>query len=127
MGSFRKLGVTVVLSAILIVTAGWGFLIHKTVHQLAVYALPKEMVPFFYQHVDYLVNNAPRPDQRRNTDSTEAPKHFIDLEMYGPDAANSMPMGWTEAAKNVHKRYPHQIRICSLPCNIYERKANGSV
>jgi hypothetical protein len=99
MGSFRKLGVTVVLSVILIVTASWGFLIHKTVHQLAVYALPKEMVPFFYQHVDYLVNNAPRPDQRRNTDSTEAPKHFIDLEMYGANAANTMPMGWADAVK----------------------------
>jgi hypothetical protein len=99
MGSFRKYGVTIVLSVILIVTASWGFLIHKTVHQLAVYTLPKEMVPFFYQHMDYLVNNAPRPDQRRNTDSTEGPKHFIDLEMYGTDAANMMPMDWTAAAK----------------------------
>lgn len=103
MGSLRKYGVAVVLSAVLVISASWGFLIHKTVHQLAVYELPKEMVPFFFQNVDYLVNNAPRPDQRRNTDSTEAPKHFIDLEMYGADAATAMPMDWASAVKKYTK------------------------
>jgi hypothetical protein len=92
MGSFRKYGVTVVLSVILIVTASWGFLIHKTVHQLAVYTLPKEMVPFFYQHMDYLVNNAPRPDQRRNTDSTEAPNILSTWKCMAP--MRPIPCRW---------------------------------
>ncbi len=86
-----------VLSAILVITGGWGFLVHKTVHQLAVYKLPKKMRPFFYQNMEYLVSNAPRPDMRRNQDSTEATKHFIDLEMYGPEAINKMPMDWQSA------------------------------
>jgi hypothetical protein len=38
-----------------------------------------------------------RPDQRRNSDPTEAPKHFIDLEDYGAEAVNAMPIGWKEA------------------------------
>ncbi|MEO7531545.1 MAG: zinc dependent phospholipase C family protein, partial [Sediminibacterium sp.] len=99
MAIFRKYAVVVILPVVLIVTAGWGFLVHKTVHQLAVYELPKEMIPFFYQNLDYLVTNAPRPDMRRNQDSTEATKHFIDLEMYGDDAVNKMPMDWQAAIK----------------------------
>lgn len=100
---FRKYTVPFVLSAILVVTASWGFLVHRTIHQLAVYELPKEMVPFFYQNMDYLVTNAPRPDMRRNQDSTEATKHFIDLEMYGEQAATRMPMDW-QAAQKIYTR-----------------------
>jgi hypothetical protein len=99
MSVFRKYAVSVILSGILVITASWGFLVHRTVHQLAVYELPKEMVPFFYQNIDYLVTNAPRPDIRRNQDSTEATKHFIDLEMFGEEAATKMPMDWQTAVK----------------------------
>lgn len=86
-----------ILGMILMITGGWGFLVHKTVHQLAIYALPEEISPFFYQNMDYLVSNAARPDTRRNTDSTEATKHFIDLEMYGAAAAHKMPLDWGNA------------------------------
>lgn len=91
------------LTLVLIITGGWGFLVHKTVHQLAVYELPKEMMPFFYTNMESLVTNAPRPDMRRNQDSTEATKHFIDLEMYGENAAVSMPADWISAVKKFHK------------------------
>jgi len=99
MAIIRKYAMVIILSVVLIVTSSWGFLVHKTVHQLAVYELPVEMLPFFYQNVDYLVTNAPRPDVRRNQDSTEATKHFIDLEMYGDNAAYKMPLDWQAAVK----------------------------
>lgn len=99
MRSIRKFGVAVVLAALVVLTASWGFLVHRTINQLSIYELPKEMAPFFYQNMDYLVSNAPRPDQRRDQDSTEANKHFIDLEMYGADAAHTMPMDWNAAVK----------------------------
>ena len=99
MGSFKKCMVFVFLSVMVMVTVSWGFLVHKTVHQLAVYELPKEIAPFFYQNMEYLVTNAPRPDMRRNQDSTEATKHFIDLEMYGPEAVTRMPLDWQSAIK----------------------------
>jgi hypothetical protein len=38
-----------------------------------------------------------RPDQRRLNDSTEASKHFIDLEMYGNSALGNMPRTWNDA------------------------------
>jgi hypothetical protein len=103
MRKLKQAGIGILLGGILLVTAGWGFLVHKTVHQLAVYELPKEIAPFFFSNMDYLVTNAPRPDTRRNQDSTEATKHFIDLEMYGPDAANKMPMDWNSAVKKYTK------------------------
>ena len=83
--------------------SSWGFLVHRTIHQLAVYELPKKMQPFFYKNMNYLVENAGRPDQRRNTDSTEAPKHFIDLEMFGDSAAWKMPFGWDDAVMKYSK------------------------
>ena len=57
------------------------------------------MRPSFDRNIEYLVTHAPRPDMRRSKDSTEATKHFIDLERYGPDAATRMPMDWETAVK----------------------------
>lgn len=75
----------------------WGFLVHRTTVQLAVYQLPKGLQSLFYSNMAGLVKASVRPDQRRNMDATEAPKHFIDLEMYGDSAAWKMPQTWNEA------------------------------
>lgn len=96
---WKKFALTVLITSVLIISTGWGFLVHKTVHQLAVYELPETMLPFFYQQMDYLVTNAPRPDMRRDEDSTEATKHFIDLEMFGEEAATKMPLDWSRAVQ----------------------------
>lgn len=92
-----------ILVLLLVVGSSWGFLVHRTTHQLAVYELPNELRGFFYKHMDYLVKNAPRPDTRRNTDTTEATKHFIDIEYYGEDAANTMPTNWNDAVAKYSK------------------------
>ena len=93
----RSLIVSTVLVVIVIVSSSWGFLVHKTTHQLAVYQLPVPLQQFFYTHIDNVVSNSVRPDQRRNSDPTEATKHFIDLEMFGTDAVNKMPEEWSKA------------------------------
>ena len=93
----RSLIISAVLVLIVIVSSSWGYLVHKTTHQLAVYQLPVPLQQFFYTHIDNVVSNSVRPDQRRNSDPTEATKHFIDLEMFGPDAANKMPLEWDKA------------------------------
>lgn len=87
----------IVLAVVLIGMSSWGFLIHRTVNQLAIYALPKKMQPFFYSHKDSLVFNAPRPDQRRNVDPSEGNKHFLDFEYYGDDAFTAVPHNWKDA------------------------------
>ncbi|MGC4036832.1 MAG: zinc dependent phospholipase C family protein [Chitinophagaceae bacterium] len=89
----------ILIAFISVCCCSWGFLVHRTVNQLAIYELPKAMRPFFYENKDSIALNAPRPDQRRNIDPTEATKHFIDIEAYGDSAEWKMPMGWSEAAK----------------------------
>ena len=94
---------TLVAFCLLLVCSSWGFLVHRTVNQLAIYELPKSIRTFFYQHKDYLVKESVRPDVRRNTDSTEASKHFIDLEIFGDSAAWKMPWVWEEAVAQFSK------------------------
>jgi len=93
----RKFITVAICLVLFFVFSSWGFLVHRTLNQLAIYQLPKDMQPFFYKNLDYLVKQAIRPDQRRNQDPTEAPKHFIDLEIYGDSAAWKMPLTWNEA------------------------------
>src|SRR5579863_4400567 len=78
---------------------GWGFLVHRTVAQLSVYQLPKEMRPFFYMNMNYLVTESIGPDVRRNSDPSENPKHFIDAENYGDSALWKMPLRWDDAVR----------------------------
>ncbi|AMM52681.1 hypothetical protein TH61_01465 [Rufibacter sp. DG15C] len=95
----RKLSLTICLVlACSAVSMGWGFFGHKVIQQLAIYGLPKDMQAFYHRHMRYLVDASVRPDERRNTDSTEAPRHFIDVDYYGPNAVNEMPEGWAAAS-----------------------------
>ncbi len=89
--------------AICIVCSGWGFLVHRTVNQLAIYPLPKNLRLFFYQNKEDMVRNSVRPDERRNSDKEEAPRHFIDAEAYGDSSLWKMPYGWDEAVKKYTK------------------------
>lgn len=88
----------------LVLMSSWGFLVHRTINQLAVYQLPKSMQTFFYLQMDYVVKHSVRPDERRNTDPTEASKHFIDAEIYGGDSALwQMPTEWNAAVARYTK------------------------
>lgn len=89
--------------AIVAICSSWGFLVHRTINQLAVYELPGSMQPFFYRNMEYLVKNAPRPDERRNQDSNEATKHFVDLEMFEHNATDRMPLKFDEAISKYSK------------------------
>lgn len=92
-----------VATLLLVVCGSWGFLIHRTVSQLAVYQLPRQMQPFFYEHLDEVVKYAIRPDERRSSDPKEGPKHFIDFESYGDSAAWKMPENWSAAVQRYSK------------------------
>lgn len=99
MKRYHKSLFVTLLMVVAVLSSGWGFLVHRTIHQLAIYELPEPISAFFYKNMENLVSNAPRPDNRRNEDSTEATKHFIDFEMYGEDAAHKMPTEWQKAVQ----------------------------
>lgn len=89
----------VVLCFLLVGLSSWGYLVHKTINQIAIYNLPEPLRSFFHKDKAYLIENAPRPDARRNGDKTEAPKHIIDVEKYGINAINEMPIDFASAIK----------------------------
>ena len=113
----------------------WGFFVHETATQLAVYELPKPLQRFFFSNIDTLTANATRPDKRRYTDKEEAPKHFIDIENYGEDAINKMPHDWQSAvatySKDTLKKYgyvPYEILIeDSLLVHAFKEKFTDSI
>lgn len=86
-----------------IICSSWGFLGHRTIHQLAIYELPPSMRYFFHRNMNEVVKKSVRPDQRRSVDKEEAPKHYVDLELYGDSAAWRMPLLWKDALKKYGK------------------------
>ncbi|MBV9961817.1 MAG: hypothetical protein JO072_06175 [Parafilimonas sp.] len=103
---------------IVVSLSSWGFYVHETATQLAVYNLPNPLRKFFFANIDSLTSNAIRPDKRRNTDKTEAAKHFIDIENYGNGAMLTMPHNLQTAvlkySLDTLKKYgyvPYQILI----------------
>ncbi len=87
------------LIVLLVCLSSWGFLAHKTIHQIAIYSLPKKLQGFFYKNMEYMIYNSVRPDVRRKDDKTEDTKHYIDIDapVFGPNALQDMPESWAEA------------------------------
>jgi hypothetical protein len=73
-------------AAILAATDGmaWGAWGHKRITRAAVYALPDALRPLFKRHLTYLEAQSLVPDRRRYVDPSEAPRHYIDLDVYLP-------------------------------------------
>ncbi|MES2730809.1 MAG: zinc dependent phospholipase C family protein [Bacteroidota bacterium] len=77
--------------------SAWGFFAHKRINRLAVFTLPAEMLPFYKYHIAYLTENAVNPDRRRYAVEGEAPRHYIDADMYGDSALYKLPRYWKDA------------------------------
>lgn len=75
----------------------WGFFAHKRINRLAVLTLPPEMMVFFKPNIDWLTDHAVDPDMRRYATKHEAPRHYIDLDMYGSPPFDNLPRLWAEA------------------------------
>jgi hypothetical protein len=75
----------------------WGFFGHRLINRLAVFTLPPEMIGFYKGNIDYLTENATRPDSRRTVVPGEAPRHFLDVDAYGDSALTKLPHNWADA------------------------------
>ena len=92
----------VTLTAFLLIAATfsvypWGFFGHQRINRLAVFSLPPEMVSFYKYHIVYITENAVNPDRRRYAVKGEAPRHYIDIDVYGDSALWKMPRKWEDA------------------------------
>tara|TARA_B100000900_G_scaffold381441_1_gene367883 strand:- start:800 stop:970 length:171 start_codon:yes stop_codon:yes gene_type:complete len=53
--------------------------------------LPSELSTFFILHINQIEAKSVNADKTRYTDSTEACKHYIDLDLFGCTPFNSIP------------------------------------
>ncbi len=77
----------------------WGFFAHRKINRLSVFTLPPEMIAFYKKNIQYITENAVKPDMRRYAVKAEAPRHYIDLDVYGDSAVYKMPRYWSQAVK----------------------------
>ncbi len=80
-------------------TSNWGFFAHKELNRIAVFTLPPQLIGFYKRNIDFIVENSVSADMRRYSQPDEAPRHYIDLDVYGANALDSMPKYWMEAVK----------------------------
>ncbi|NVO30468.1 zinc dependent phospholipase C family protein [Hymenobacter lapidiphilus] len=75
----------------------WGTFAHRTVTQLAVYALPSAMRDYYFRNMPALVNGSGSSDEARERDIAESPRHFISMDHYGSDPFGTVPKEWEKA------------------------------
>jgi hypothetical protein len=75
----------------------WGFFGHRLLNRLAVFTLPPEMIGFYKTNIEYLTENATRPDSRRAVVPGEAARHFLDADVYGDSALAKLPRSFADA------------------------------
>ena len=80
-----------------LVLMSWGFFAHQKINRIAVFSLPPEMIGFYKKHISYIAEKAVNPDMRRYIIDAEAPRHYIDLDVYGDSAVYSLPRYWKDA------------------------------
>ncbi len=78
-------------------SGAWGFWSHRQIHQHAVRSLPRDMSQFFIANAETLMAWSVKPDQRRWSDPSEPPKHYIDIDRYGNAPFDSLPRLRAEA------------------------------
>jgi len=76
----------------------WGFYAHGRINYLAVFSLPPEPGRFFKSNIKYLNAHAVDPDKRRYADTSEGPRHYLDVELYESNI-DSIPRKWNDALK----------------------------
>ena len=101
----RKAIITGLIALLLLVAprpaAAWGFEGHKYILDRAIALLPPEIRPFFEKYRVTIVEHAIDPDLWRSVgfDAQEGPRHFLDMDAYGPPPFTALPRDYDEAVK----------------------------
>ncbi len=76
----------------------WGFDGHRFITDRAIDLLPKELRPFFQKYRTTIVEHSIDPDTYRTMGFTdEPPRHFVDMDAYGPFPFRDLPHDYKEA------------------------------
>ena len=78
--------------------AAWGFTGHRFITDRAIDLLPAEIRPFFQKYRATVVEHSIDPDTYRTMGFTaEPPRHFMDMDNYGPFPFAAIPHDYNEA------------------------------
>jgi len=96
---------TFTVIGIAFVTLSWGIVGHERINKAAVMALPHPLQVFFYNHIDFITQEASVPDIRKYALSykEENPRHYLDMENFG--AVEEMPKTLEEAKKKYDAKF----------------------
>ena len=75
----------------------WGFYAHQRINYLAVFLLPPEMMVLYKPNIQFLTDHSVDPDKRRYAYSSEGPRHYIDIDLYGSYPYNELPKKYDSA------------------------------
>lgn len=80
--------------------SAWGFEPHKYIMGRAIALLPAEIRPFFLKYQTTIVEHVVDPDLWRTAGwEQEPPRHFLDMDAYGPYPFPNFPKDRDEAIK----------------------------
>ncbi len=77
----------------------FGFFAHRKINRMAVFCLPPEMIGLYKHHIEFLAERSVDPDRRAHAVEGEAPRHYIDIDHFGPDPFEVVPVKWEDAAE----------------------------
>lgn len=104
----RRLLVKLCLLLLLLAAAplgqAWGPRGHELVNEHAIATLPPELRPFFETNRAWIITNASAPDDWIDSDPSEAPHHFMDMERYARKF-EEMPKTREEALKRGGEKF----------------------
>lgn len=87
----------------------WGFEAHKYIMQRAIALLPAELRPFFQKHAPSIVEHVIDPDLWRTAGwEEEPPRHFLDMDAYGPHPFSAVPRDYDEAVRRFGREFVHR-------------------
>ncbi len=114
----KKVFTIIVSIALSIGLISWGVFGHEHINNAAVFALPKPLQSFFYNHINFITNESTVPDVRKHalSDRAENPRHYIDLENFG--SLDSLPKTLDEVNKKYDKKFINDNGI--LPWYVQE-------
>jgi hypothetical protein len=79
----------------------WGFDGHRYILDRAIALLPPEIRPFFEKYRVAIVEHGIDPDLWRSAgwEAEESPRHFVDMDAYGPYPFKNLPRDFDQAVK----------------------------
>ena len=102
----RLLALVLIVMALPSPASAWGFEPHKYIMERVITLLPQEIRPFFQRYQTTIVEHVIDPDLWRTAGwEDEPPRHFLDMDAYGPFPFAKLPRDYDEAVARYGREF----------------------